>query len=132
MKHLLTHLLILSISVVAFAQEVKPATSPDPSTELRFTVDLIDGSRIVGSPVTEGLAWKTGFGVLNLKWNLLRSVEKIPDKDGFTINFKNNDIAKGTSEINKFSLRTVFGELAVPFTLTKRIWPPSEKVVHVE
>lgn len=121
MKLMITRLLILATSVVALAQAEKPATPPDPVETLRFTAELTDGSRIVGSPVTDGMSWKTGFGVLNLKWNLLKSIEKTGDGDKFSVGFLNGDLAKGTPEIPSFSLHTVLGELNVPLALTRRI-----------
>lgn len=114
-------LLTFATSVVALAQAEKPATPADSIQTLRFTAELTDGSRVVGFPVTDGISWKTGFGVLNLKWNLLKSIEKTRDGDQFSVDLRNGDVAKGAPEIQTFALHTVLGDLTVPLALTRRI-----------
>lgn len=106
---------------MALAEAEKPPTPPDASKTLRFTVELTDGSRLLGSPVEDGLPWKTSFGVFNLKWNLLKSIDKIGGANEFSLGFKNEDRAKGLTEIPAFALRTLLGELKVPLALTRRI-----------
>ena len=119
MKTLVTSLLILATSLVARAED-SPAP-PDLTDAVRFTVELTDGSRLLGSPVNASFPWKTGLGPLTLKWNLLKSVEKGGGGAGFAVAFGNGDRAEGTPEANAFTLRTLLGDLTVPFALTRRI-----------
>ncbi len=121
MKLIIPRLLIFATAVLALAQTESPAVPPDPGKALRFTVELSDGSRLLGSPVEDGLSWKTSLGVHNLKWNLLKSIDKIGGANEFSLSFQGEDRVKGTPETPAFALRTVLGDLKVPLELTRRI-----------
>jgi hypothetical protein len=76
---------------------------------------------LLGSPVEDGLPWKTNFGVYNLKWKPLKSIDKVSGESKFSLVFQNEDRVKATPEIPAFALRTVLGEIKVPLELTRRI-----------
>ena len=97
------------------------AVPPDSTEALRLTVDLTDGSRLLGSPVQESFPWKTGFGPLTLKWDRLQSVEKTGEASRFSVVLRNGDRAGATPETDTFTLRTLLGDLPVPLALTRRI-----------
>lgn len=103
------------------AQARKPAVLSDPNDEVRFTVELADTSRLLGTPVNDSFPWKTRWSPLILKWNRLKGVEKMGDGAGFALVFRNGDQAEGTPETTTFMLHTLLGDLTVPFALTRRI-----------
>lgn len=121
MKTIITCLPILVTSFVAQAQAVQPVDTPAPPDAVRFTVELTDGSRILGSPVDAKLALKTDLGPLSLPWHLLNSIEKADSGNEVSVVFGNGDRAKGTPEANAFALHTVLGDLTVPLALMRRI-----------
>ncbi len=123
-------LLILASSFAVRAQAVagsqRGSASIDPLPDtltdaVRFSVELTDGSRLLGTPVNDRFPWKTGLGPLTLEWNRLRSVERAGNKDKFSLSFRNDDHVAGTPEANTFTLRTMLGDLTIPLALTRRI-----------
>ncbi len=102
-------------------QAENPAVPPGSAETLRFTVELTDGSRFLGSPVNDSFRWKTGLGVLTLEWNRLKAVERVGGGEEYSIVFRNEDHAAGTPEANTLTLRTLLGDLAIPLALTRRI-----------
>ena len=104
------------------APSVSSAKAKDgPSDSVHFAVELTDGARILGEPVNASFPWKTDAGSLTLKWDLLKSIEKVGGGAGFTIALRNGDRTEGTPEANTFTLRASIGDLTVPFALTQRI-----------
>lgn len=100
---------------------VPPALSPDATKALRLTLELTDGSRIVGSPADESFTMQTGLGALNLKWHLVKSAEISGDGSGVSLILRNDDRANGTFGKNAIALHTLLGDLNVPLALTRRI-----------
>lgn len=137
MKSVITSFLILATPLAALAQadpenhgiaeRVDPVgrtatpVPPDATDAVRFTVELADSSRLLGTPVDDSFPWKTPWSPLTLKWNRLKAVEKMGDGAGFSLVFRNGDQAEGTPETTTFTLRTLLGDLTVPLALTRRI-----------
>jgi hypothetical protein len=119
MKPILTGVLILATSLVAKAED--SPSIPNPAETVHFTVELTDGSRLLGLPVNDSFPWKTAFGQLTFEWDRLKSVEKVGDGSGFSLVFRNGDHAGSTPEAEAFTLRTLLGDLSVPLALTRRI-----------
>jgi hypothetical protein len=112
---------VVGVESTPQAQTKPPALPPDSKEALRFTMELADGSRIVGSPIDDNFTLKTSLGALNLRWQLVKTIEKPAAGNGFTIVFRNGDRANGTLETKAIVLRTVLGDLNVPLALTRRI-----------
>jgi Concanavalin A-like lectin/glucanases superfamily len=98
-----------------------PANASEPAPGLRFTVELTDGSRLLGSPESASFAWQTGLGRLPLNWQVVKSVEQPCGGGGFLVALRNGDAVEGTPETSTFKLHTLLGDLTVPFALTRRI-----------
>ncbi len=96
-------------------------TSSEMVEAVRLTVELADGSRLLGAPIDSGLTWKTGLGPLALNWHLLKSADRIDSGDKFSMVFRNGDHAGGIPEAGNFALRTMLGDLTVPLAVTRRI-----------
>lgn len=98
----------------------KPAQATE-SSGVRLTVELTDGSRIMGSPAESGLRWETEIGPTDIQWRLLHSAERDGEKPGFSLRFRNGDQARGEEKAKAVALKTVLGELNVPLAVTRRI-----------
>ena len=119
MKPICSSFLILAASLMAQAEDLRAI--PDPTETVHFTVELTDGSHLLGLPVNDRFPWKTAFGQLTFEWNRLKSVEKVGDGPRYSMVFRNGDHAGGTPEAEVFTLRTLLGDLPVPLALTRRI-----------
>lgn len=112
------------IAVLRLASSASAADSPvhpEQANTVRLTVELTDGSRVIGSPAGTGIAWKADVGPLTVRWHLLRSVERSGGAENFSLYFRNGDQSEATAETRSIVLSTVLGDLAVPLALTKRI-----------
>ena len=94
---------------------------PDLTDAVRLTVELTDGSRVVGAPISANLSWKTGVGPLTLQWQMLQTIERVGGAANFSLSFRNGDQTEATPDAKDFALRTVLGDLSVPLVLTRRI-----------
>ena len=134
MRPIIPIILFLATSVLAQVQAERESREPagsrpptasqnpaDANETLRFTVELTDGSRILGSPLNDSFPLHTGLGPMTLKWQLVKSVESIGGGNEFLVIFRNDDRAKGTLEFNTFTLHTLLGDLTVPLALTRSI-----------
>ena len=119
MKPIFISLVILAASLLAQTEDSRAI--PDPAETVHFTVELTDGSRLLGLPVNDSLPWKTAFGQLTFEWDRLKSVEMVGDGSRFSVVFRNGDHAGGTPVAEAFMLRTLLGDLPVPLALTRRI-----------
>ncbi len=84
-------------------------------------MELTDGSRVLGSPISASLPWKTGIGPLIVQWHALRSLERVGGGANFSLAFRNGDQTEATPETKTFALHTVLGDLTVPLALTRWI-----------
>jgi hypothetical protein len=109
------------VLVAALACAAITAMAAAPAAETTLRLDLSDGSRIVGRPEVEQVEVKTAHGELKLKWEQIRTITwKTADTPGeFTMH--NGDTLSGQLAIEKLSLKTILGNLAVPLSEMRRL-----------
>jgi hypothetical protein len=88
---------------------------------VRLTVDLRDGSRLIGQCATvKELALSTGFGGVRVPIERVASIDFKDDKETCVIHFRNGDRLTGALDagaVGDLKLTTVLGELKVPLNL---------------
>ena len=112
---------VAALLLATRAPAAAPAAPPAPTNAVRLSVELTDGSRVLGWPVHSNFTWTTSFGALNLQWQPLQSAERAVGTTNFTLNFRNGDHTAATPGASALELRTVFGDLTLPLALTRRI-----------
>ncbi len=116
-----TMLATAALLLASHAQAADPVPSATSTNAPRLSVELTDGSRVLGWPAATNFTWTTSFGPLKLPWHSLHSVERTAGNTNFTLMFRNDDHAEGMPGTNVLALRTALGDLAVPFSSTRRI-----------
>ena len=115
------------LAVVGFVRPALPAATPPllemvaPTNTPRLTVELTDGSRLVGWPTATNRTWTTPYGLLDLPWDLLQTAERTREATNLSLAFRNGDHAEAPVSTNALPLQTVFGEVTLPFALIQRI-----------
>jgi hypothetical protein len=79
---------------------------------LRVTLDLSDGSRVVGTPGITTLAVRAAFGNVNVPLANVGRVELGKEQTALTL--RNGDRVTGTLDLPVLELATVFGKVTVP------------------
>jgi len=84
----------------------------DTNVSLRLTLDLTDGSRVVGTPAITALAVRAAFGGVNVPLANVGRVEL--GKEQATLTLRNGDRVTGGLDLPALELATVFGKVTVP------------------
>lgn len=87
---------------------------------LRLTLDLTDGSRIIGVPAVTNLQMRTSFGSIAVDLNRVQSLELSKDKEGVAVILQNGDRLTGALSLPLLEIKTSFGPVKVPFTLIRK------------
>lgn len=87
----------------------------EKKTVVRATVDLTDGSRLIGMPLEKVLTLKLDFDTLEIPLAKIQRCE-IHHKDGTaTLKLQNGDEAVGALTVAKFPMETALGNLTPTF-----------------
>jgi hypothetical protein len=105
-----------------------PRTNPAPArvepakieSGLRLTMDLVDGSRIIGSTSLTNLSIKSGFGTISVDLARVALVQLTPGQTEAALQFGNGDKVSGTLQLEAIPLKTVFGPASLPLPTIKR------------
>jgi hypothetical protein len=74
---------------------VIPAAADETNPVLRLTVDLIDGSRIVGIPTLETVRIQATYAKLEVPLKEVRTIQVDPNRAGVSVEMQNGDKLKG-------------------------------------
>ncbi len=93
----------------------------DKKMVMRATVDLTDGSRLVGTPLESWLALKMDFAVLEIPLAKIKQCEIRHKEELAVLKFQNGDQMTGTLTLGKFPMATALGNVAPTIDLIDRI-----------
>ncbi len=97
-----------AVGCVFFPLILQPANGAEP--EWKLQVDLIDGSRIVGTPVEQSLTIDVGFGELDVPLSRIRQAEWKKDRK-IRIELTNRDVLTGRVVAAPGKIATLFGDV---------------------
>ena len=99
----------------------KPVATPPVVTPLRLTVELHDGSRIIGVPAVSNLQMRTSFGNVGVDLTRLRSLQFTEGKETVEAGFQNGDKFTGALLMEAVELKTDFGAVKIPVAVIRRM-----------
>lgn len=110
------------MSLVAGGLCVMPplASAEDPSA-FEFDLELIDGSRLLGTVVQGEIAVQTRFGRHAVACERLRRIEVGEEGESSRFLLRNDDVLQGSFVIPSIEMATVLGELRVPLKVVRAI-----------
>jgi hypothetical protein len=103
-----------------------PAVSPAPPQvtaveELKFTLNLRDGSHLVCSMVADAkFPVQTDFGKVELPLKLIKMVQFNDDKETTSVLLHNGDRLSGGLELRELAVQTSFGAFSIPTAVVVR------------
>lgn len=97
------------------------AESPEEDASIQWSVELRDGSKLIGSTETEELPLRASFGKVELPTRLIDTIEFSDDKETATVNCTNGDRLVGVIETEALKLKTSFGVVKIPLSTVQRV-----------
>jgi hypothetical protein len=114
---------LLWIGVCA-ATALLGATGAEPAKEelpLCLEVNLVDGSRIIGTPVIATVPVQTSYAKMDVPLTQIQSLKIGDDHETVTLNLRNGDKLTGVISLKPIELKTVFGNVAVSIEHIKQL-----------
>jgi len=118
MKHILSISLVILTQLTANRVLAEPSPASPPT--MKLSLDLVDGSRIVGVPTGKDIKLQTDSTNLNLAWSLIRSVAFGTNHQSAVISLANGDRLSGTLTVKDIELKTAFGTIEIPVAKIQR------------
>ncbi len=112
--------LLLPAFLLFIAATLRADDTPAPPQQI--TLELTDGSRIIGAPVDmTALPLKAEFGKIDIPLRLIAQGDFTANRAGFAVKFRNNDTLTGTLDLERIKVQTSYGEANVPLARIARI-----------
>ena len=96
------------------------AAQPDADGQVRVTLDLTDGSRLIGKAADKMLKLHSELGDLDVPVSRLLTIEAQED-GSWTLDFRNGDTLTGRLDLKAVQLDASFGKVTVDLILIERI-----------
>ncbi len=103
----ITVLALLSLVCTGLAAQ----EGADPAVSL--TLDLVDGSRVIGVPRIESIPVQTQYATMDIPLKHIASIKMEDDNENAFINLQNGDSLKGVLNLKPLELETIFGDVSV-------------------
>ena len=117
-----TTLLACALTVFAIqAATADPSMPQDQEQVIRATVDLTDGSRLIGTPLQDALPMVLPYVKPDVPCKLIRTCEVRHQPERITLLLHNGDRMSGTTEIKEFPMMTILGKLSPLFSQIDRM-----------
>lgn len=112
----------LSIAVITAIGLAGAAWAREDKTEpqLRLELDLIDGSRIIGTASIESVPVQTTYAKMDVPLKQIRTIKMDDDHETGAVGLQNGDQIKGVISLEPIRLETLFGKVAIGFEHIKQ------------
>ncbi|MBM4149741.1 MAG: hypothetical protein FJ224_11990 [Lentisphaerae bacterium] len=97
---------VLGLTLAAWAGETS-------NESIRVSVDLADGSRIIGTPDIETVPVETSYAKMNIPLKQIRAMKIGEDHETVTFDLRNGDTLKGVISLGPIGLETVFDKVMI-------------------
>lgn len=98
---------------VAIVTGMCAAVAEEPRPDIRLALDLVDGSRVVGSATVAEVPVITEYSRLAIPFPQIQTVEMNVDRERVTVKLANGDKITGVVKLDKIGLKTSFGDVAI-------------------
>jgi hypothetical protein len=105
-KRICLGVVLIGFIQVVWAEEKKA----EPA---RVSMDLVDGSRLIGTTVETSIPLVSSFGKIALPSEQIRSIRFNEDHETVVVRLLNNDQLSGVLDMRGLKVQTVFGEVEV-------------------
>jgi len=81
--------------------------------QVRFELDLVDGSHIIGTPSIESVAVQTSYAKMDVSLKQILTIKIAEDHEKASIDLRNGDKLKGVINLKPIKLETAFGPVEI-------------------
>jgi Concanavalin A-like lectin/glucanases superfamily len=81
--------------------------------QLRLELDLVDGSRVIGTPSVASVPMRTSYARVDIPLNQILTMRVGSDHETASFDLQNGDQLKGVITLEPVKLETVFGSVAI-------------------
>jgi hypothetical protein len=92
------------------AARAEPAKDAPP---LRLEVDLVDGSRLIGTPGIATVPVQTSYAKMDVPLTQIKALKIGDDHETVTLNLRNGDTLTGVISLKPIEMKTVFGSVSI-------------------
>ena len=113
------HLLLVLLSSFGLACPTAHARNADTNETMCVTLNLSDGSRLLGAPSFKEVSVQSSFGAMQIPLQKIRSVTFSADHKSIELALGNGDRLTGSSSAESFKIKTLFGAVSIPAAIIK-------------
>jgi|LakMenEpi03Aug12_release.lakeMendotaPanAssembly.Ray.scaffolds.fasta_scaffold315011_2 hypothetical protein len=106
-KHVLAVGMIIALAVSAWGEEAQT------NATLRLAIDLVDGSRLIGTPGIATVPVQTSYAKMDVPLTQIQALKIGDDHETVTLNLRNGDKLTGVISLKPIELKTVFGPASI-------------------
>lgn len=106
-------LVALALAVAARAEQT--------NAPLRLTLDLVDGSHVIGVPALKALPLETPYAKMNIDLEKIRAIKLEGDHKTVAVELQNGDRINGALTLKPLELETAFGGISVALDHIQKI-----------
>ena len=96
-----------------------PKAAQEPA--LKVSVELADGSRLIGQPALTELLVHTAFADITLPLKALRDLARAGDQEAYVLHLQNGDTLTGTLNLPGLELQTLLGLVRIPLSAVRHL-----------
>ena len=90
-------------------------------TPLRLTLELHDGSRVIGVPTVTNLQVRSSFGAIGIDLIRLQTLQFVEGKGTAEFLLQNGDKVSGVLHLETLEMKTSFGPVKIPVAVIRRL-----------
>ncbi|MBT3296833.1 MAG: LamG domain-containing protein [Verrucomicrobia bacterium] len=115
LNHCITVVMLLSLTMAGWAEETTT------NSVLRLSVDLVDGSHVIGVPTIESVPVQTPYAKMTIPLATIRSFTIEDDHETASFDLQNGDRLKGVVNLAPLELSAMFGTIFIGMEHVTRI-----------
>lgn len=96
------------------SQKERNTTGMVEKGTIKITVELRDGSRVIGAPTIESVPVQTSFAKMDIPLKSVGAVEFSEDQETAKVSLTNGDVLQGIVSLKALRLKTSFGDISIP------------------
>jgi hypothetical protein len=112
---------VLAVGAIASLAVSSRGEEAQTNATLRLAIDLVDGSRIIGTPGLATVPVQTSYAKIDVPLTQIQALKIGDDHETVTLNLRNGDTLTGVISLAPIKLITVFGTVAVGIEHIKQL-----------
>ena len=99
--------------LVCLGSNISDGEEDKKQESIRLTLDLSDGSHIMGTPTRETIPFQSSLAKMNIPLKAIGSIQFKNDRETVKISFRNGDQLQGVMNLDAIEVTTLFGKVSI-------------------